>query len=600
MKKMTRILALLLAVVMLCGLCACAKPAEQPPAADEAGQTDTPPSAASDEPAREGKITVHPGQAPLVDEPVTLRVAVLCHDSTTAPEETWMYKYIEEVLGINIELEYFYTATRDESVSLMMADGDLPDVMIALELSSDEIAKFGEAEGMLLDIKPYLTEEYAPNLCAVYAEYPEFLTELTTPTGHVYSIGGIEYDSVGFSSYRMFYNYDMIEAMGYTDVPRTLDEFVQMLRDMKQYGLDNGLDIIPLGGNYARYNPTYLIMNALGYNISMDYSNQKSHETDIAVRNGQVVLPAYDREAFPTYLETMHTIYSEGLMEQDFYTLEKDTCKAHLSSGMYGVFSEVPGLYGGDEFGRQWWGAIPMTSAYNDTPFWPNYTSQRIGEFAISADTEYPELCVALADYFYMPSARLLPLFGPNINQPDIQLGFDGWYTDPETKEKTYADYLAHADEYEAINYYVYAKYNLWMSDSFVCAFDSDELDENGNSTIKYYNATGDTVMEVAQYRKSNDLASFNDQWKASQQYTLGSYRSDVFSPSVTYFDEETNARIAELKTLIDDYATQEIAKFIIGERDLSEIDDYFNELQALGADEYVQHYADYYASQNS
>lgn len=39
---------------------------------------------------------------------------------------------------------------------------------------------------------------------------------------------------------------------------------------------------------------------------------------------------------------------------------------------------------------------------------------------------------------------------------------------------------------------------------------------------------------------------------------------------------------------------------FIIGERDLSEIDDYFNELQALGADEYVQYYADYYAAQNS
>lgn len=589
MKNATRILALLLAVVMLCGLCACAK-------SGAAGEAAANPSAASEETVN----AVHPGQTPLIDEPVTLRVAVLCHDSTTAPEETWMYKYIKEILGVNVQLEYFYTATRDESVSLMMADGDLPDVMIALQLTSNEIAKYGEAEGLLLDIKPYLTAENAPNLCAVYEEYPEFLKELTTPSGHVYSIGGIEYDSVGAKSYRMYYNYDMIESMGYTDVPDTLDEFVQMLRDMKQYGEDNGLDIVPLGGNYARYNPTYLIMNALGYNISMDYSQQRSHETDIALRNGKVVLPAYDREAFPAYLETMHTIYAEGLMEQDFYTLEKDTCKAHLSSGMYGVFSEVPGLYGGDDFGRQWWGALPMTSDYNDTAFWPNYTGQRIGEFAISADTEYPELCVALADHFYSPAARRLPLSGPSVNQTDILLGYDGWYVDPATGERTYKDYLEHADEYEAINYYMYSKYELWMPDTFVCLLDGDELDENGEQCGKVFNATGSTPMEIAQYRKSSDLNGFNDQYKAAQQYALSAYRTDEFSPSVTYFDEETNARIAELKTLIDDYATQEIAKFIIGERDLSEIDDYFNELQALGADEYVQYYADYYAAQNS
>lgn len=44
----------------------------------------------------------------------------------------------------------------------------------------------------------------------------------------------------------------------------------------------------------------------------------------------------------------------------------------------------------------------------------------------------------------------------------------------------------------------------------------------------------------------------------------------------------------------------QEIAKFVTGARDLSEIDDYFNELQKLGADEYVGYYADYYAAQQA
>ena len=41
----------------------------------------------------------------------------------------------------------------------------------------------------------------------------------------------------------------------------------------------------------------------------------------------------------------------------------------------------------------------------------------------------------------------------------------------------------------------------------------------------------------------------------------------------------------------------KELAKSVIGTRPLSELDDYFAEMDKLGAAEYVQYYADYYAS---
>lgn len=243
------------------------------------------------------------------------------------------------------------------------------------------------------------------------------------------------------------------------------------------------------GGNYARYNATYLIMNALGYNLSMNYGNQKAHETDIMLRDGKVVLPCYDREVFTAYLETMHTIYSEGLMEKDYYTLDKDTTKAHLTSGMYGVFSEVPGLYGGVEFGSQWFGGTPLTSEYNETPFWPNYTGQTIGQFVISADTEYPELCVALADYFY-GDARTLVAYGPSVNQSDIFLDkTTGWYYDAEQATRLTAEYEANADKYNAPNYYFYEKIHLWYPDTFVLKLLADnELQKLGaDEYVQYY-----------------------------------------------------------------------------------------------------------------
>lgn len=595
MKHRTRILSFLLAVVMLFSLCACTAKEdpstttpEQPAAPSDAQGSD-----ASDATTGALPAYLHPGQAPLTDEPITLRIAVLCSDATTDPEATYTYKLLEEGLGIDVELEYFYNASRDESVSMMMASGDLPDLIIGAKLTPEELSRYGEVEGMFLDMAPYLNEENAPNLSKFYGENPQYLTELTNQNGKVYSLGGIFVDADAWQSQRMYYNYDMLEAMGYTDVPETLDEFMQMLRDMKAYGEEQGQTIVPFGGNYADYNPMHLILNALGYNRSGDQA-AIYHETDIMLRDGQVVMPAYDREVFPTYLETLHTMYTEGLMEQDYYTMDGDTTTAHLTSGMYGVFYQVPGVFGGVEFGSQWWGGKPLTSAYNDTPFWPNYTGQVVGQYVISADTAYPELCVAVADFFYGPN-HMLCLQGPSCNDTEFLLGFDGFRYYPEYLDTSWDEFEENPNAYGSIIDYMAQKFWLWDNMSFYIKYSTDFYDENGNFIGQKYEVSGDTMMEQAAVRK--EYATFDQQYCAAQQFTWGQYLTDEFSPVTVYFDEETSLRVAELKTLIEEYAQQEIAKFVIGDRDLSEVDAFFNELESLGADEYIGYYVDYYAA---
>ena len=49
------------------------------------------------------------------------------------------------------------------------------------------------------------------------------------------------------------------------------------------------------------------------------------------------------------------------------------------------------------------------------------------------------------------------------------------------------------------------------------------------------------------------------------------------------------------MKTAIDEYASQETAKFITGARPLEDLDSYFDEIERLGAAEYVQVYQEYY-----
>lgn len=594
MKNLKRFLSLLLVLTMVFALVACdsTDPTEAP--TENAGTSG---SGENVDPTEGSKIPdyLNVGQAPLVDEEITLRVAILCHDNTVDPESTWMFSYIEEVLGINLELEYFYQATRDENVALMMADGNLPDIMIGMGLTANELTRYGSVDGLLLDVAPYLNEENAPNIMEVINEHPDYLAQLTNAEGQVFSIGSYKEREYNTGIHRMFYNYDILEAAGVESCPTTLDEFMTMLRTVKSYSDANSLGIIPFGGNWARYNATYLILNALGFNYSMDSTEQRSHETEIALRNGEVTLICYDKEAFPKYLETMHTIYSEGLMEQDYYTLDKETTKAHLAAGTYAVFSEKPFLYGGEEFGQQWWGGVPLTSEYNDTPFWTNYSDGYIGSYVISAETEYPELCVAFADYWFADGNRRLISWGPSVNQEELFLGeTTGWYWNEELGEYTFDEFLANQDAYQALQYWRFENIILWQDGTFIRSKPGDAVDENGVSHAVDYNLEETDINVMAELRHNEEMTGTKG-FNYMMHNTWGRYLTDELSPKICYFDEETTIRVTELKTLIDDYASQEIAKFIIGERPLSEIDEYFAELEALGADEYVQYYADYY-----
>ena len=573
MKHISRFLSLMLVLLLLCG------------------------SALAEIPT-----WLHVDQLPLTDEPVKLKIACLVHNNSTDPLNSWTYEYIKQVMGVDIDLEYFYSASRNETIVMMMADGTLPDMIIACSLNANELTKYGTVEGKLLDLRPYINEENAPNLTAIYAEHPEYLNELVTPDGAQYSIGYINENSFGTTCFNMFYNYDWLEACGLS-VPTTLDEFLEMLRAFKKYGEEQGIDgIAPFGGNSGAFNCTYLILNALGYDTSINYQWRGSCDTNICLRNGKIVMPAYDREVLPYYLNYLHTMYEEKLMEEDYYTLDIDTCKAHLAANRYGVFNIMPSIYTNIEQGRSWSGIIPMTSEYSDKAFWPNYSMQTIGAFVVSADTKYPELCVAFADHFYDPEYCQMFLngyTGPSVNQPELFLGkTTGWYYDP-INGITNDDYLAIKEKYQSYIFWRYDKLFLWGPGLFgVTRSEGPGVthDENGNKFSAYeVEGKGETIMEKAKIRENTTIAT---QQQGIALYNCQSkYLIDEYTPTVCYFDEETTERIDELKTLVTEYATKELAKFVIGTRPLSELDDYFAEMDKLGAAEYVQYYADYYAS---
>ena len=297
----------------------------------------------------------------------------------------------------------------------------------------------------------------------------------------------------------------------------------------------------------------------------------------------------------------MRTLYAEGLMDPDFYSVDKDTVKDHLKAGKYAVFSEVPGLYGGAEFGAQWWGGMPLTSSLNDAPFWPSGENYTTGGYCISAKTEYPELCVALADLFFCNNdiGRILNTT-PSVNDTQYLFGqFRGWYYDAEKGEKISEDYYDFS--FSRPPFHIY---RLWPYSSFCVSFLDYQVDENGNSIRTSLDMGLLDVNDSAAARRG--LPGFGENSSVQFAYalhnTFGKYETDEQTPEYCYFDAATEAQLAAQKNALDAYATQAIADFITGKTELNEanLEAYFSQMQQLGADSYVKAYADYWAAVNS
>lgn len=609
MKLTKRIFALALVLVMALGIFAGCTPS------DNNTTTTAPKGDKPNDGTTAGAVSNLPeylkvGQFPLVEgEDITLDIAILCHDNTQKPEETYQYLFIEKYVGIDLNLTtYFYDGTKAESVSLLFADGDLPDLIIGMGLDSSQIVKYGMVDEMLLDMKPYINEENAPSLLKVMKDYPAYEQAMTTPDGAIYSLGSWSENDPSNKAgvFRMFYNWKVMGDAGITKCPTTLDEFLTMLRTIKA----KFPEMTPFGGNYARYNATYLIQNALGFNISLASSEQKSHETDIGLYKGEVSLFSYNKEILPAYLEFMHTLYEEGLMEQDYYTLDKETTKAHLTAGKYAVFSEVPSLYGGLEFGAEFWGGLPLTSEYNDTPFWPSNDFYKTGGFCVSAETEYPELCVAFADLFFGDGEMNKLLNGNGPSATDVANGMglgnltQGWVYDWETSSKNYKEFESVKDEYSNQNYWVFENVTFWKDGAFENYYLNWNTDENGTYIEPDdLDDHKDTIEEGAAIRHTlkDFFNTTGGQWQKALHNTFGQYETTEMTPKTCYFDEETLTLASDYKTALDAYASQSIAEFITGAKEINEanLNAYFAEMERLGAEEYVKIYADYWASVN-
>lgn len=581
MKK--RLLSMLLCIALLASMfagCSSGAPSEEPKApVDTKEDTAVVPDEKEDEFA-----WLHPASLPLVEEGTekTLRIWSQIQPDGGEVEDLFIVKFIEEYMNINVEITTFTTENKSEMISLGFAGDDLPDIIIQGGFSTSDLMTYGASEGQLLDIAPYLNEKYMPNLSKIYELYPQYRSTVEDTEGHIWSLGYISDPTGRKAVARGFVNYDRCYEYG-LEIPETLDEFVDMLYKFKEEEPES----YPLGGCWAYKSPSNYLLNAYGY-ITPDF-----HGTTMAMRNGTPVLPCADREVFGEYLTLMNKFYEDGIIHPDYFTLDKAGEKAVLADGLAAFVCDSIHFYCPDAV-PQFWSALPLTSEYKDSATWPIGTAiaTSFGQAVITAQCKEPELAAAFLDFFYDAQMYHLAVVGPTVEDTQWHMENVNGYSLDEVGGRVYQDYLDNKDLYGSATLYGYKHLQLWDARTFGTECTMDDF-ANG---ITYAGTPDWESLADPSEMRTMDVDP-NTLYQIALESTICTYPMDECFPHAVWVDAETSVELGNTLKLIQEYATKEIAKFITGARPLDELDAYFDEIDRLGAAEYVEFMTEYYNS---
>lgn len=572
MKTKIRLLALLLVVVMIFAACG----TTTGPNTTE-GTKGTTPAAASQYPEYLNLDSPYPIIKDEYAGTIKLKVMIGQGANVAAWEDTWICQYLKGKYNVEFEVESVNPEAMAERKSLAFNSGELPDIMINMNLSTVELYKYGVEEGLLLQMDQYINEDLTPDVLRyMNSDNEQIRNNVTAPDGHIYTMPWVySIEDAGIFQ-KVFINKGWLDQLN-LEMPRTLDEFTAAMYAIKEadpagVGSEN---VYPLGQGIS--GSTYYLLNALGYNTTDGYGASP------AIRDGKVVIPAYDVDTFKEYISLLNQYYKDGIIAPNFFQLENTENIAKLVGGQTAVYNS-PVYAVGVEAWQDWYACYPLTSEYHAEPSWPTPNVVNVGNFAVSADTEYPELCMMIANLTFNNVTDYNQALWLGTPQEEYAYGFPQRYV-------TGDGVLAWPELPDGMDSWT------WLTTRFVGfqpAWGTIELPESGDKLGELYE--GLTPSEDPSVERALELNNGDMHYRATTAENVMPYAGDSF-PTIYYVDSATQDQINEYWTVIVPYIQEQVALFIVGERSIDEMGAFASELESMNIKDYLQIFEDIYST---
>lgn len=427
-KKMKKLIAILLSLLLVLGCFAgCAKtetPPEEAPAAETPEETEAPAEGedATPEETPDAESSGEQATLPLVSEGEEATITIgLPQSPLTEDYETNDYTlWLEEQTGIDLEFVFFSSDPTEQVTQLnaMVSGGDkLPDIMWNLwGVEPSLMNELGE-DGYFLDLNDYF-EQYGNYFWEAYnmvkpSQRDQIFQYGKDPSnGALYGFPKFQESIVDAVNTLVSINNEWLEAVG-AEVPSTVDELYEVLKKFATEDPNgNGKsDEIPLAGIYNEYrsNITEWIINAFVY---------CNDDVFVNATDGEIWSP-YTTDEYRQALIYMNKLYSEGLMSPLTFSMTQNPEMAALTTPADG--ESLVGVAGGhqmlvfsqDDEKMYEYGPIGPLAAATDLGgyaawYGNNYTYCTF----ITEDAEDPVLAFKLLDFMCSQESAIRMRYG--------------------------------------------------------------------------------------------------------------------------------------------------------------------------------------------
>lgn len=284
---------------------------------------------------------------------------------------------------------------------LLLGKSNLADIVQVPDLDAN--ADYINA-GDFVKLDQYM--DSMPNFKKYLEENPIIRASLTAEDGHIYYVP----QTVHTENYQpcIMYNMEWLNQLG-LQVPKTLDEFVQVLRAFKENDMNGNhiADEVPLSIT-ADFLP-YMFGPAFGLELVNGF---------YADKDGVVHYSYCDEDNYKAYLKFLNQLYNEGLLEPDFSSITRDNitqrCKNNQTGIIFDFSWQMSSLYSAqysnyDGSNPVFYGAPPLSGKYEGYYIGRNEIS---GLFGVMQSSDKIIDAIKLLDYIMSEDAQNLYCWG--------------------------------------------------------------------------------------------------------------------------------------------------------------------------------------------
>jgi putative aldouronate transport system substrate-binding protein len=500
------------------------------------------------------------GQFPVVKDKITLKAAIKGSSLVEDMKTNGYTKWLENKTNVHIEWTILDEKSAKEQLNLLLAGGNLPDVIMNLDVSPEQQMIYGE-QGTFISVTD-LVEKYGDNTKKVFSEMPEAKNAVTAPGNKIYSLPYINDCYHCSLDFKMYVFKPWLDKLGMKE-PTTTDEFYTMLKAFKEKdpnGNGKADEIALIGGagsTATKSQVDVFLMNSFIYDDGFKR---------MIVNNGKVDV-VYNKPEWKEGLKYLNKLYKDGLLDRQSFTIDKAGLKTIAENPDIAIGGAIPAHSPSDITivegkSNRWLDYQPIAPLKGpkgvQKATWLAYDKIRQGQFIITNANKYPEATMRWADAMYSFEASLYSNFGVEGSSWEKakpgDLGRDG----------------------APANYRLLIPYGRVQNENWA------QYGLNYRTDKDYY--AGQAVLKLPD--------------KEKMYYDITKKNYEPYKPKIEelvpplFFSSTDSQQLADLDKTINDFVVSNIALFTTGDQDIDKgWDNYVATLEKMNLKKYIEIY---------